>query len=427
MYMKKITTLVAAVLLMGFVLPGDVFAQSVNNTESLNAKIESLLKTITQMREQVGQLQQKKASVGVSQNETNDSSTISSTDISKQGLCGIGSIVRDIRVGDSDSKLNKGNIVRSMQEYLRSEGYFTYPTSTGYFGSITESALKNWQKANNISSSENGRVGSETLERIQKSKCFVPAPPMPSSEVYMNLDKNVYSPGDTVKVTLSYSNKGSSEQKVLDFNSGCHVYVTAVAGYFAQSDGIRVIPWSYDSRKTEMCSQQLTTVVIGAGEIKTWTKKFVVPSDARGSLSVSGGFYGDTIKATFGTVTAIIKPTDTEKKSITISEIEGPNLVIVGSQNSWKFKISAPLGTRLSYSINWGDEISINSGLSKVMMPMIYMTSSTVEMQHSYNTAGKYTIRITATDVENPTNTNTASVTVQVTSPQTCSTGICQW
>ena len=42
------------------------------------------------------------------------------------------------------------NDVKELQELLRAEGFFTYKTSTGYFGSITKTALKAYQKSHKL-------------------------------------------------------------------------------------------------------------------------------------------------------------------------------------------------------------------------------------------------------------------------------------
>ncbi len=41
----------------------------------------------------------------------------------------------------------RGDAVKELQEALRAEGFFTYPTSTGYFGPITATALRAYQAA----------------------------------------------------------------------------------------------------------------------------------------------------------------------------------------------------------------------------------------------------------------------------------------
>jgi hypothetical protein len=50
----------------------------------------------------------------------------------------------DLRMG------MQSDAVRELQERLRAEGFFTFPTSTGYFGPITFAAVKAYQQAKGI-------------------------------------------------------------------------------------------------------------------------------------------------------------------------------------------------------------------------------------------------------------------------------------
>ena len=63
-------------------------------------------------------------------------------------------------------KGHKSDAVRELQERLRTEGFFTYATSTGYFGSITLSAVKAYQKTHNIP--QTGFVGPMTRAELNK-------------------------------------------------------------------------------------------------------------------------------------------------------------------------------------------------------------------------------------------------------------------
>lgn len=66
-----------------------------------------------------------------------------------------------------DQTLSKGmnhQDVKELQELLRSKGYFTYHTSTGYFGDITEEALKKYQKDHKIG--QTGVAGPQTLSSL---------------------------------------------------------------------------------------------------------------------------------------------------------------------------------------------------------------------------------------------------------------------
>jgi peptidoglycan hydrolase-like protein with peptidoglycan-binding domain len=57
-----------------------------------------------------------------------------------------------------------GDAVRSLQLFLKDRGYFTYPQVTGYYGSVTEKAVKAFQTAYTITPS--GAVDLETQQKI---------------------------------------------------------------------------------------------------------------------------------------------------------------------------------------------------------------------------------------------------------------------
>jgi len=68
-----------------------------------------------------------------------------------------------------------GNDVSSLQEFLRSQGYYTYPSITGYFGSVTEAAVEAFQNANGVEAV--GEVGPFTRAKIAATSaaCARPA------------------------------------------------------------------------------------------------------------------------------------------------------------------------------------------------------------------------------------------------------------
>lgn len=68
-----------------------------------------------------------------------------------------------------ETSLKKGHnsdAVKELQERLRAEGFFTYATSTGYFGPITFAAVKAYQKAHGLP--QTGLVGSMTRGELNK-------------------------------------------------------------------------------------------------------------------------------------------------------------------------------------------------------------------------------------------------------------------
>jgi hypothetical protein len=70
-----------------------------------------------------------------------------------------------------------GDDVVQLQERLRAEGFFTYPTSTGYFGSITLAAVEAYQTAHNIVPAS-GFVGPLTIAELNST---APATPVAST------------------------------------------------------------------------------------------------------------------------------------------------------------------------------------------------------------------------------------------------------
>lgn len=64
-----------------------------------------------------------------------------------------------LRVGDENSA------VKTVQEKLASLGYLSSSNVTGYYGSITESAVKNFQSVNGLS--QDGAVGAQTMAKLE--------------------------------------------------------------------------------------------------------------------------------------------------------------------------------------------------------------------------------------------------------------------
>ncbi|MBN8210393.1 peptidoglycan-binding protein [Bacillus sp. NTK071] len=60
---------------------------------------------------------------------------------------------------------DQGSDVSELQDYLMTKGVFPYHTATGYYGDITEKAVKNFQRSRNLK--EDGIAGSETNQKIK--------------------------------------------------------------------------------------------------------------------------------------------------------------------------------------------------------------------------------------------------------------------
>jgi len=76
----------------------------------------------------------------------------------------------DVEASLGDQALQKGMNspdVKELQDVLKEKGYFTYHTSTGYFGPITEQAVKDFQKATGLKMT--GTVSGDTLNALKGS------------------------------------------------------------------------------------------------------------------------------------------------------------------------------------------------------------------------------------------------------------------
>lgn len=62
----------------------------------------------------------------------------------------LGASTSDVKFTVSLGFGSRGPEVVKLQERLRAEGFFTFPTSTGYFGPITRSALAAYQASKGI-------------------------------------------------------------------------------------------------------------------------------------------------------------------------------------------------------------------------------------------------------------------------------------
>jgi len=139
-------------VLFAFVL-SPVFANAQTN-EEIATQINALLKQIEQLK---AQLTQSTPSVNSSK----------PTEIINSGSCY--KFNNYLSYGSRDSKTS--GEVSKLQNFLKEEGYFSGDV-TGYFGTLTRNALRRWQYANGVVSSDStssvgyGSVGPQTRKKI---------------------------------------------------------------------------------------------------------------------------------------------------------------------------------------------------------------------------------------------------------------------
>ncbi|MDE8564802.1 peptidoglycan-binding protein [Anoxybacillus rupiensis] len=72
-----------------------------------------------------------------------------------------------LKIGMSDAK------VKEVQQLLKAAGFFTYPTATGYYGTITETAVKNFQSS--VKLPVTGVVDDQTYAKLKTASSPQPA------------------------------------------------------------------------------------------------------------------------------------------------------------------------------------------------------------------------------------------------------------
>ncbi len=106
--------------------------------------------------------------------------------------------------------------VARMQEFLRGQGYFTYPQSTGNYFSVTLAAVRAWQKANGISP-VGGFFGPQSRRQANKilaaSPATAPGAATAAPGVIMISDASPYK-GKIVITSLSGSSSSASGEYV---------------------------------------------------------------------------------------------------------------------------------------------------------------------------------------------------------------------
>lgn len=105
-----------------------------------------------------------------------------------------------------DQTLKRGmshDDVRQLQDVLKGKGHFTYKTSTGYFGAITEEAVKQFQREAKIT--VDGIVGPQTFKALgtSKERKAASASKAKSGTIRSNKLLRIGSRGQTVKAVQS--------------------------------------------------------------------------------------------------------------------------------------------------------------------------------------------------------------------------------
>ena len=280
-----------------------------------------------------------------------------------------------LHIGSRDF-IKNGEVSR-LQDFLISQG-FLRSSITGYYGSQTSQAIKDFQRTNGFSVV--GNLGPLTRGRIKHLTC----------NVVVNNPVTIYSMTPTVgpigtAVTLYGSNL--THENTINFGSGV----------------IKNIPSTN--------SQTLTFNVPSSLNPSCY---YSYPQCLMMSMLLSPGVYPVSVTNQNGQTSNTFNFTVTNSQSIVtpiISGVDSPSTLSVNQTGTWSVRASDPEGKGLSYSVLWGDESTIYPvAMTSSQANSFVQTSS---FTHSYTNPGVYTVTFTVRGQNGQS--SQSSMTVQVT------------
>lgn len=157
-------------------------------------------------------------------------------------------------------KGSSGTEVKIVQETLKELGYFTYPKATGYFGKITVSAVKKFQKANGLD--PDGVIGSRTRKALlDKSNGQEASISTLSAKTASVVDYNKVGALDWFKKVQYVFDRGDVAE-VMDVETGKTFYLKRTFGT--------------NHADVEPLTREDTNIIKGIWGGWTWTRRAVV-------------------------------------------------------------------------------------------------------------------------------------------------------
>lgn len=276
------------------------------------------------------------------------------------------------------------NDVSRLQSFLISQGYL-YSNVTGYYGSLTASAVAKFQQNNNLSPV--GIVGPATRARIQQLTCNGGGVIPPSTQAPVITSMNpTYGPTGTY-VTIYGS--GFSSNNTIKFGNG----------------GITNVP-SYNGTSVQFRIPESMGVFCQSGQYCIALAIIVNPGNyAVSVVNDRGTSNSQTFTVTSGNSGNPYQPYGAP----VINGIDAPTTLGVNQTGTWTVRATDQAGGGLNYSVDWGDQYY---PYTSAAASQTFIQSST--FTHAYSQPGVYTVRFTVRGSNGLT--TTSSVTVNVTS-----------
>lgn len=286
----------------------------------------------------------------------------------------------------------RGDDVRELQEVLSSEGYLAEDNLSGYFGPVTEEALRKLQSANGVVSSGGaattgwGVLGPMTRAWFWKW----------CGGVRDDFSASPTSGSAPLTVSFSAKTKGAGTY-YLDFGDGSSKTLEPLAGICVAGDPSSPCNGGPDLRVNHVyTSEGAFTAVLSYGPACSSNVPCAAVIQKVGSATIRvGGSSGG---------------------NVSISGVEGPTTLRVGQEGTWKVNTSAPAGEQLRYSVFWGDETAVAA--LNAYAGNDASVRSTGTFTHVYSKVGAYSPKFT---VSSGDKSASASASVKVgDSPNIC-------
>lgn len=299
-------------------------------------------------------------------------------------------IGQNLKVGDYD--LGGPADVTALQTYLFQSGFMNH-APTGYFGSLTRSAVIQFQGSYGILQS--GFVGPLTRAKLQNVTCT--GGPVENSTISLNPTSG------PVGTVVTISGWDLTANSFVKFGSGqiSNVTYTPAASYTCNL-GAPACVGAYPA-------QLKFTIPEYMGVYCPPNANCIAMAMA---LQVTPGTYAVSVVNPNGTISNSVNFTVTGGSStqqFSITSISSPATLAVGASGTWTINVQGNGGGNLQYSAVWGDEWysmpSVNTAY-----PQAYQSSAS--FTHTYSLVGTFHPTFTVKDQYGNTGTVSSTVTV---------------
>lgn len=327
----------------------------------------------------------------------------------------------------------RGANVRALQSFLVSRNY---PGGgnwmiTGYFGRATAAAVRNFQQEQGLYAT--GNLDSATQSAIARVSCgfdFATSYTSPTTSVYdYNYNNNysyAYQYPTPTPVYPTYTNPYSGCNTYYSYSANCGgtyygttpvlTYLNPVSGAVGASVTIYGSGFSTTNNTIHFGNGIIAGVTSNDGRAVSFTVPSSISGYGSGSIMLatynisvtnSSGYTSNSLPFTVTSLSASSQPT--------ISSINGPTNIAVGTQGTWSLTLNNQSGGYVTTSVNWGDS-QIYGSTQATAQTVLPIGQQALTFTHTYTQSGNYTIRFTVTSSAGVSNTTTMTVNVTGTS-----------